>query len=84
MRWLADRLKDLFYSTGNKHLDLPRCMAGLFTGIVTFAVFWNAVHLGKEIDLAGLLTGLAAFATATGAGIAIKEYVRGKMNGGGQ
>lgn len=75
-RWLKMRFRDLFYSTGNEHLDLARSLAGLYSGIVAFAVYWNAIHLGKEIDLTGLLTGLAALAGALGLGIAAKEWAR--------
>lgn len=78
-RWLADRLKDLFYTVGNEHLDLARVCTGIFTGLVTFAVYWNAIRLQKEIDLNGLLTGLAAFATASGLGILAKEWARKKV-----
>ena len=78
LRWISDMCRDLFFSTGNEHLDLSRVIAGLFAGIATFAVYWNAIHLGKEIDLTGLLTGLAALATALGLGIAVKEWARKK------
>lgn len=76
LRWCVRRLRDLFYSTGNEHLDLARSLAGLFSGLATFAVYWNAIHLGKEIDISALLTGLAALAGALGLGIAAKEWVR--------
>jgi hypothetical protein len=78
-RWLANRLKDLLYSTGNKHLDLARVTAAIFAGLASFAVFWNAVHLGKELDLAATIGGLAGLATALNLGIAAKEWARAKM-----
>lgn len=82
--WLCLRFRDLFFATGNEHLDLARCMAGLCTGFAAFALFWNAVHLGQPIDLPGFLTGLAALYTATLAGIAAKEWVKAqaKKDGG--
>lgn len=80
-RWLSNRLKDLFYSTGNEHLDLARVSAGLFAGLSAFAVFWNSVHLGKEIDLGATIGGLAALATALNLGIAAKEWARSKFKG---
>lgn len=75
-RWLAARLKDLLYSTGNEHLDLARVTAAIFAGLAGFAVYWNAVHLGKELDLAATIGGLAGLATALNLGIAAKEWVR--------
>jgi hypothetical protein len=80
LRWIGRRLRDLFYATGNQHLDLARSLAGLYSAIVAFAVYWNAIHLGKEIDLGQLLTGLAALAGALGLGIAAKDWVRKLAN----
>jgi hypothetical protein len=75
-RWIKLRLRDLFYSTGNRHLDLARLLAGLFSAMAAFALYWNAIHLGKEIDLAALLGGLSGLAGALGLGIAAKEWAR--------
>lgn len=80
LRWIGNRLRDLFYATGNEHLELARCIAGLFAGLAAFAVYWNAIHLGKEINLGELLTGLAALAGALGLGIAVKDWVRKLAN----
>lgn len=78
LHWIAERFKDLLYSSGNEHLDLARVTAALFSGLAAFAVYWNAIHLGKELELTGLLSGLAALATALGLGIAVKEWARKK------
>lgn len=80
IRWAGCRLRDLFYATGNHHLELARCIAGLFAGLAAFAVYWNAIHLGKEIALGELLTGLAALGGALGLGIAAKDWVRKVAN----
>lgn len=72
-------LKDLFYGVGNQHLDLARCIAAVFAAIAVFAVLWNAVHLGKEIDLAALLGGLTALAGGIGGLIAAKDWIRSKF-----
>jgi hypothetical protein len=74
--WLTLRFRDLFYSTGNEHLDLARVIAGVFSSVAAFAVYWNAIHLGKELDLAATLGGLAGMATALNLGIAAKEWAR--------
>lgn len=77
-RWLADRAKDLFYSVGNEHLDLARVVGAIFAGLAAFALFWNALHLGKEIDLAAFLGGLTALAGGIAALIATKDWARRK------
>lgn len=79
IHWTGDRLKDLFYATGNENLELGRVGTGVGTALIVFAMYWNAVHLGKEIDLSGLLNGLAAFSAATGIGILAKDWARGKF-----
>ena len=83
-RWFAERLKDLFYATGNANLELARVVTGLLTGVIIFAVYWNSLHLGKEIELNGLLTGLAAFIGAAGLGIAAKDFIRKKLKPPGE
>jgi hypothetical protein len=81
VRCTVDLLKDLFFGVGNKHLDLARVIAGLFAGLCAFAIYWNAVHLDREIDLTAAFTGLATVATALAALIAAKDYVRSKFEG---
>lgn len=76
IRWFSERLKDLFYATGNENLELGRTVTGILTSLVVFSVFWNSLHLGQPIDLSGLLTGLATFIAAAGLGIAAKDWVR--------
>ena len=83
-RWIGDRLKDLFYATGNENAELARVVTGLLTGVIIFAVYWNSLHLGKEIELNGLLTGLAAFIGAAGLGIAAKDFIRKKLKPPGE
>lgn len=80
-RWFGDRLKDLFYATGNQHLELARTVTGILTSLIVFAVLWNSVKLGQPIQLGELLTGLAAFVTASGLGILAKDWVRTKIQG---
>lgn len=80
--WVKTRLRDLFYSVGNEHLDLARCTAGLFAGLASFALLWNAVKLGKEIDLNGFLTGLAALAASLAAFVAAKDWARRRLKDG--
>jgi hypothetical protein len=81
LHWLGERLRDLFYSTGNRHLDLARVTAAVLSAVAVFAVLWNSVHLGKEIDLGATIGGLAALATALNLGIAAKEWARSKFKG---
>lgn len=76
IRWFGERLKDLFYATGNTNLELGRTVTGILTSLIVFSVWWNAVKLGQAIQLGELLTGLAAFITAAGLGIAAKDWVR--------
>jgi hypothetical protein len=77
--WIADRFRDLFYAVGNQHLDLARCIAGLFSGLAAFAILWNALVMHKEIDLGGFLGGLAALAASIWAGVAAKDWARAKI-----
>ena len=77
--WIGDRFKDLFYATGNEHLELARVATGALTALAIFAVLWNSLHLGKEIPIGELLNGLAAFSVAAGIGIAAKDWVRNKL-----
>lgn len=81
--WIAARLKDLFYGLGNENLDLARVIAGVFAGLAVFAIYWNAVVMRQAIDLSAAFTGLAALATAI-LGVAVKDWVRSKMKGGGE
>lgn len=68
LRWLAERLKDLFYDATNGHLDPGRVTGWIITASVLGAAAWN-VHLGKEIDLgvSGYPGGLAALLGALAA-----------------
>lgn len=81
IRWFGERLKDLFYATGNQHAELGRVVTGILTSLVVFSVWWNSVKLGQAIPIGELLTGLAAFVTAAGLGIAAKDWVRTKIQG---
>lgn len=81
IRWIGNRLKDLFYATGNEHLELGRSVTGVLTSLIVFSVWWNAVRMNQAIQLGELLTGLAAFITAAGLGIAAKDWVRTKIQG---
>lgn len=76
--WIGERLKDLFYATGNENLELGRTVTGVLTSLVVFSVWWNSIHLGQAIEIGDLLTGLAAFVTAAGIGIAAKDWIRSK------
>lgn len=64
-RWIANRLKDLFYGVGNNHLDHGRVAAFVSIAIMIRATFYN-MSLGQPIDLgpSGLGGGLAAILTA--------------------
>jgi hypothetical protein len=63
LRWIRDRLKDLFYNSTNDHLDSGRCIAFLSLSTLVCAVGWN-MHLRKEINLSELGVGLSAILTA--------------------
>lgn len=78
IHWFGERFKDLFYATGNEHLELSRAATGLLTAVAIFAIFWNTLYLGQAIPIGELLNGLAAFAAAAGIGIAAKDWVRSK------
>jgi hypothetical protein len=64
-RWIAERLKDLFYGPGNKSLDHGRVMVFVSVATVVAGVGHN-VRLGQPIDLGpmGLPGGLGAILTA--------------------
>ena len=79
-RWIAERLKDLFYSVGNEHLDLARVTGAFFSGLAAFSLFWNSVKLGLEIDLVGFLGGLTALAGGIAFMIASKDWARRKAD----
>jgi hypothetical protein len=59
LRWIADRLKDIFYDATNAHLDIGRCLGYVFALSIIGAAVWN-MHLGKEIDLAAFGGALTA------------------------
>lgn len=61
LRWIAERLKDLFYDYTNTHLDPGRVTGWITILSLIGAAVWN-IHLGKEIDLGvtGFPGGLAA------------------------
>lgn len=63
LRWIRDRLKDLFYGANNEHLDVGRVIAALSLSSLIGAAAWN-MHLHKEISLSEFGTGLAAVLTA--------------------
>lgn len=72
-------LRDLFFNVGNQNLDLARVIAGLFAGLAAFCIIWNALVMRQPIDLSDAFTGLAALATAI-LGVAVKDWIRGKLN----
>lgn len=76
LRWLAERLKDLFYDPTNTHLDPGRVAAWASIGVLFVAAGWN-VHLGKEIDLGA--TGFPAGLTAL-LGVAIIYITKDRKN----
>jgi hypothetical protein len=65
LRWLSERLKDLFYDATNTYLDPGRVASWLALLSILGAAAWN-IHLHKEIDLSatGFPAGLAALLTA--------------------
>lgn len=65
LRWIVERLKDLFYSPGNKRLDNGRVAAFLAFALMIGAVAQN-IRIGAAIDVgpAGLGGGLAAVLAA--------------------
>jgi len=75
--WIANRLKDAFYYSGNEHLDLGRVLAFLGATAEVGAAVWN-MHLHKDIDLGpgGLGGGLAAVLTAAAGFLAAKAWER--------
>lgn len=81
LRWIAARLKDLFYGPNNAYLDLGRVVGFIAALCLIIAALWNMLVLGKEIDLGpgGLGGGLAAVVGAIAGLIAAKDYVRGKV-----
>lgn len=65
LRWIAERLKDLFYSPGNKRLDNGRVAAFFAFALMLVAVAQN-IRIGAAIDVGptGLGGGLAAVLAA--------------------
>jgi len=61
LRWIADRLKDLFYCAGNQHLDHGR-VAAFLCGAMMLGATVSSIILKQPIDLGpnGLGGGLAA------------------------
>lgn len=61
LRWIADRLKDLFYDPTNTKLDSGRVLGWIAALNLLGAALWNA-HLGKPFDLGvtGFPGGLSA------------------------
>lgn len=79
-RWIAERLKDLFYGQGNAHLELNRVFAGLGGALMVAATAWD-IHLGRPIEVGpgGLGGGLAAIITAAGLAISAKDWSVAKL-----
>lgn len=77
LRWLANRLKDLFYGPGNVHLDLGRVVSFIVSLAPVGAAIWNA-RLGKEINLQDFGLGIAAVVTACAVLIAAKDAEKRK------
>lgn len=79
LRWIGNRLKDLFYSTDNLGMDLARIL-------VTFAVsgelaaLYHNMRLHTAIDLGpnGLGGGMAAILTAGAAYLVAKAWSKKK------
>ena len=72
LRWIGRRLKDLFYGTGNVHLDLGRVLS-FFSILTPIAAAGYNMWLGKEIELQELGMGLAAVVTACAVLIKMKD-----------
>lgn len=66
LRWIAERLKDLFYDPSNSYLDPGRVAAWIVILALLGAAGWN-IHLHQEIDLSatGFPAGLTALFGAT-------------------
>ena len=75
LRWIADRLKDLFYASGNNHLELNRVSVGFAGALVLVSLIFDIIK-GEPIDLGpgGLCGGLAALITASGLAISAKDW----------
>ena len=77
MKWLGRRFKDLFYSVGNRNLDLGRVLSFFAVMGPLCAAGYN-MCLGKEINLQDFGLGLAAVVTACAVLIASKDAQRRK------
>jgi len=78
-RWIAERLKDVFYDTDNEHLDGARVLAYL----TIFAELWAVRHnmqLKQPIDLGpgGLGGALTGILTASAAFLVGKAWAKKK------
>lgn len=75
--WIAERLRDAFYYSGNQHLDIGRVLAFLGPTALVGAAIWN-MHLRQPIDLGpgGLGGGFAAVLTASAGFLAAKAWER--------
>lgn len=78
--WLSARLKDLFYTPGNLHLDHGR-VAAFLCGAMMLAATVSNMLLRQPIDLgpAGLGGGLAALL-----GAAVIYMFKDRQKGGGE
>lgn len=72
LRWIGERLKDLFYGPANIALDLGRVIGFATAASLIGAAGWNA-FLGEPIDLMAYGTGLAAVVGAIAALVAMKD-----------
>lgn len=79
LRWIATRLKDVFYDTDNEHLDGARVLAYL-TIFVELRATGHNMALGKEIDLGpgGLGGGLTGILGAAAGFLAAKAWSKKK------
>jgi hypothetical protein len=79
LRWIAARLKDLFYGVGNNHLDHGRVAAFICLATLIAATAYN-MRLRQPIDLGpgGLGGGLGAVLTA-----AVIYMFKDRQKGGG-
>jgi hypothetical protein len=79
LRWIGNRLKDVFYDTDNLHLDLARVM--VFVSIVgELGAAYHNMRLKQPIDLgpSGLGGGLGTILTAGAGLLAAKAWSKKK------
>lgn len=76
IRWVADRLKDVFYDPTNTHLDPGRLISYVAVGMLLIALRHNML-MKLEIPIDKLGQGLAVILTA----LVVYVYHDRKQNG---